>query len=233
MQQQTLIAPHADETITATYAAAPASPPVAAYHFDGGNGATAVDQSGRGNTLLLMNTAWTPQGHSGGALEFNGSTSRAELPAPATDLTFSSSFTITAWVYPITLRTGWRALAARQLGTGFDNSWYLGHNGTTLHFFAGAQVSTPLTPGVWTHIAAVKNGATLALYKNGVLAATVTNATSSLPTDANEVGLGGDNNGAPLWSDPFHGRLDDVRFYQEPRTLLQIQSDMKTPVRGQ
>ena len=60
--------------------------------------------------------------------------------------------------------------------------------------------------------------------------ASLSTAAGAVATDGNEVGLGGDNNGAPLWSDAFNGRLDDVRFYSEARTLVQIQSDMNTPV---
>ena len=118
---------------------------------------------------------------------------------------------------------------ARQLGTGSNDSWFLGHNGTTLYFSAGAVVTTTLTANQWTHIAAVKNGTTIALYKNGALAR---------PYDSHEPaadgrersGHGAGNNGKPLVGRFFKGRLDDLRFYAEARSLSQIQSDMGTAV---
>ena len=63
--------------------------------INAGSGPTASDQSGPGgNTLALTNTTWTVQGHTSGALQFNSTTSRAELPTPATDLAFTTAFTL-------------------------------------------------------------------------------------------------------------------------------------------
>ena len=232
-QVQTLVAPASNATFTATYQlVASPSPLVAAYNFDAGTGTTVMDQSGRGNTLVLTDPTWTSLGHSGGALEFNGTTSRAELPSPATDLRFTTAFTMMAWVNPTTLGPDWHMIAGRQLGTSFDDSWVMGTNDTTLWFFAGGSVSATLPAGVWTHVAAVKDGPGLQLYLNGVLVASTTTATSPLVTDNNEVGIGAGSNGAPLWSEFFHGRLDDLRFYAQARTLAQIQTDMVTPVGG-
>jgi hypothetical protein len=134
------------------------------------------------------------------------------------------------WVNPTTLPTGWHMIVSRQLGTGTSNAWFLAHNGTTLQFSAGAGVTTPVTAGQWTHVAAVKNGTTVALYKDGVLVASSSTATSPLATDANEVGIGAGNNGNPLWQEFFQGRIDDLRFYNEARSPEQIQADLATPV---
>ena len=218
-----------DSMTTGVVVETPPSTLVASYNFDAGSGSTVTDQSGWGHTLTLTNTTWA-QGHTNSGLQFNGTSSRAELPSPATQLGFTTAFTISAWVNPSALPTSWHAIVARQLGTGSNDSWFLGHNGTTLYFSAGAVVTTTLTVNQWTHIAAVKNGTTIALYKNGALVASLTTATSPLPSDANEVGIGSGNNGNPLWQDFFKGRLDDLRFYAEARSLSQIQSDMNTSV---
>ena len=101
------------------------------------------------------------------------------------------------------------------------NSFSLGfcfHEGMTgLKFSRSGSVfafgSTNVRANVWTHVAAVKDGATLQLYLNGVLAASTTTATSPLVTDDTEVGIGAGSNGAPFWAEFFHGRLDDLRFY--------------------
>ena len=66
---------------------------------------------------MLTNPTGTLLGHSGGALEFNGTTSRAELPESAvTHLRFTTAFTITAWVNPTTLGAEWHMIAVRELG---------------------------------------------------------------------------------------------------------------------
>jgi lysophospholipase L1-like esterase len=215
-----------DATFTTTSSA---STLVAAYGFDAGSGATAADQSGRGNTLALTGTIWSAQGHSGGALQFNGTSSRAELLSPAADLAFTTTLTISAWVNATALPTGWHMIASRQFGTGAGDSWWLGHNGTTLYF---GSVTAALTAGVWTHVAAVKNGTTEQIYINGTLAASSAGGVASFPSDANEVGVGAGNNGTPSWGEVFDGRLDDLRFYAEARNASQIQADMLTPVGG-
>ena len=119
---------------------------VAAYSFDAGSGTDRRGFVGKGQHVDVHNTTWTSR-DTNGALQFNGSSSRAELPAPATDLAFSSAFTITAWVRPTTLPSGWHVISARQRGTASDDSWFLGHNGTTLYFAAGANVRHRWPPG--------------------------------------------------------------------------------------
>jgi hypothetical protein len=200
----------------------------AAYSFDASSTA-AADQSGRNNTLVLTNTTWTAQGHTNGALQFNGTSSRAELAAPAGDLAFTTVMTVTAWVNPTSLPTGWHAIVSRQIGAGSADSFWLGHNGTTVYF---GSVSTSLSAGAWTHLAFVKNGSTEQIYKNGVLAASTANGVAAFATDANEVGIGAGNNGNPSWGEFFNGRIDDLRFYAEARTAAQIQNDMNSAVSG-
>ena len=102
-----------------------------------------MDQSGRGNTLRADQPDMDVARASGGALQFNGTASRAELPSPATDLRFTTAFTITVWVNPATVAAEWRTIAARQLGPSFDDSWVLGTNDTTLWFFAGCTCRRP------------------------------------------------------------------------------------------
>ena len=110
-----------------------------------------------------------------------------ELKAPAADFRFSTAFAISVWVNPTTLPTGWHVITARQIGADTTDVWFLGHNGPTVYFNAGGVVTTTIAAGQWTHLAAVKDGNTVALYKNGVLAASITTATNPLATDANEV----------------------------------------------
>ena len=53
---------------------------VAAYAFDEGSGTNVTDASGNGNNGTVSNTSWTPSGKNGGALSFNGTTARVNVP---------------------------------------------------------------------------------------------------------------------------------------------------------
>ncbi len=53
---------------------------VAAYSFDEGAGTTVADASGSGNTGTLAGATWTGSGKINGALSFNGTSSRVDVP---------------------------------------------------------------------------------------------------------------------------------------------------------
>ena len=73
--------------------------PVAAYAFNEGAGTTTGDASGNGRTGTLTNATWTAAGKYGGALSFNGSSSRVTV-ADAAPLHLSTAMTLEAWVNP-------------------------------------------------------------------------------------------------------------------------------------
>ena len=56
---------------------------MAAYAFDEGSGTTVADASGNGNTGTSRNATWTTAGKFGGALSFNGTTARVNIPNSA------------------------------------------------------------------------------------------------------------------------------------------------------
>ncbi len=84
---------------------------VAAYGFNEGTGTTVTDASGNGNGGTIANTSWTATGKYGGALSFNGTNARVDIPNSAS-LQLSSGMTLEAWVNPSTTTS---ALARRHL----------------------------------------------------------------------------------------------------------------------
>ena len=122
---------------------------VAAYGFNEGTGTTVTDASGNGNGGTIVNTTWTASGKYGGALSFNGTNARVDIPNAAS-LQLSSGMTLEAWVNPSTTNSGWRDVIYK----GNDN-YYL--EGTSAGIgapagggtFAGANAnafgSSPLT----------------------------------------------------------------------------------------
>ncbi len=87
-------------------------------------------------------------------------------------------------------------------------------------------VATSLLPlNTWTHLAETFDGATLRLYVNGALAASVAR-TGSILTSGNPLEIGGDS----IYGQYFHGLIDEVRIFNVARTPAQIQADMNMPV---
>src|SRR4051794_14859812 len=80
---------------------------VAAYSFDEGAGTTVADSSGNGNAGTVLNTTWSTTGKFGGALNFNGTSARVNVPN-SSSLQLSSGMTLEAWVNPSTISRAWR-----------------------------------------------------------------------------------------------------------------------------
>ena len=94
---------------------------VAAYSFDAGSGTSVADASGSGNNGTVANTAWSAAGKFGGALSFNGSTARVNVPN-ASSLQLSSAMTLEAWVNPAVVSAAWRDVIYK----GDDNYYLMG-----------------------------------------------------------------------------------------------------------
>src|SRR5207237_4559360 len=82
----------------------------------------------------------------------------------------------------------------------------------------GEQNATgsPLTVGVWTHLAMTFSGTTLRLYRDGVLAGTRTlpRGSGAIPTSTGPLTIGGNN----VWLEWFAGQIDDLRVYNRALT---------------
>ena len=95
-------------------AAAPARQPhlglVAAYAFDEGAGATTADASGQGHIGALLGATWTPNGHAGAALSFDGNNDWVTVAdSPLLDLT--TALTLEAWTFPTQIdNSTWRTV---------------------------------------------------------------------------------------------------------------------------
>src|SRR3954470_14510966 len=69
--------------------------PIAAYSFDEGSGTSLGDATGNGRTGAIVGATWTT-GKFGSALNFNGTTSRVDLPALGTF--YKTGFTLETWI---------------------------------------------------------------------------------------------------------------------------------------
>jgi hypothetical protein len=211
-------------------AVAPGPNLVGAWHFeDGARSPVAADSSGSGAVGTLTNmdpaTAWVP-GHGGGnALAFNPTTA---VPEPSVRVALVPRlkdlrrFTVAAWIYRTATSKSpmQQSIVSQQRASGGDEIFnlclvtddpviYVANQGAgSTH---DARVSGNAAAfGVWIHLAASFDGATLRLYRNGVLVASTPYA-YPLPTSTNPIVIGSNVNTGS--EQPFVGYIDDVMIY--------------------
>lgn len=193
------------------------------WPMDEGTGTTTADVSGYGNTGYLTNSpAWT-NGVIGSALNFS-ITNMTFVPASPV-LGSSNVFTMSVWV-------NWRTKGGSSSGRILDKSG-AGTSGPMLavNTSLGVQYLTyPVTTNAlvapnlaslsnqWIHIVIVANGASSALYTNGILAGT-TNQVVALNDNyplniGNRTGL----------DRGFDGLIDDVRIYSRALDATEVQN---------
>jgi fibronectin type 3 domain-containing protein len=198
---------------------------VAAYGFSEGSGTTTADQSGNGNTGSLSGTTWAARGKYGGALAFNGISSRVNIP-DSTSLHLSTGMTLEGWVNPTALsswgtvvfkeRSGWYAGA---LYANTDTDRPSAHVDTTADHETRGPAQIPV--GSWTHLAATYDGSAIALWVNGSNVASAP-ASGNIAANTGPLRIGGN----AVWGEYFNGLIDEVRVYNRALTATEIQGDM-------
>jgi len=216
-------------TSSSTTQQASASGLVAAYSFDEGSGTTTADASGTGNTGTLSGATWTTAGKYGGALVFNGTGARVNVPN-STSLQLTTGMTLEAWVNPATVSSAWRDVIYKGSDNYYlegtsDNAGRAAGGGTFGGSSGNAFAASALPANTWSHLALTYYGATLRLYVNGVLAGSQAKA-GAIATSTNQLQIGGDS----LFSQNFNGLIDEVRIYNVPLSVAAIQSDMASAV---
>ena len=126
------------------------------------------------NTGGVISTAKVKNGAGSGLFNISSGTDVLQIPHHAS-LSFQSgdSFTVECWYYPTSFGT-YNYLISKGLG-GNTREWSLGVTGSTVIWYrqtGGSDLSfapsATVTLNQWTHLAAVCNGTTVTLYKDGV-----------------------------------------------------------------
>lgn len=204
---------------------------VAAYAFNEGSGTIVTDSSGNGNNGTTSGATWTTAGKFGGALSFNGTSSRVAISDSAS-LHLSTGMTLEAWVSPSSVPTNWQDVVYKEndiyfleAGSGVTNNppavgaTFASHGN---QFMPGVSA---LAAKTWTHLAATYDSATLRLYVNGVQVAS-RSISDSLTSSTKALQIGGD----AAFGQYFRGIIDEVRVYNRALSTSEIQNDMITPV---
>src|SRR5262249_316266 len=203
------------------------------WKFDEGSGTTTADASGNGNNGTLVNGPLWTAGRVGNSLFFDGIDDNVTV-LDSNSLDLSSSFTLSAWVNPVSTFTDFRSIFAKNYSYYLYASvaGYCG-NGSPLGGFSGATNQivcqpSPLPINTWTHLAVTYNGSALTLYPNGVAVATSAFSGALSPT------TGTLQIGASQFGEYFKGLIDEVRIYNTALSATEIQTiyqqDSTTPV---
>lgn len=192
-----------------------------------GNGTTTLtDLTGNGYSGLLTNmdaaTDWVSDTDAGGvrALDFDGINDWVRLTAPSTAL--SADFAISLFFKPNNISSAYRLLWETQGYRASTGGLAIYQNGSALEIWRHTVAASPafvriilasgvITASVWQHIALVRNGGTMSLFRNGSLWGS---GADSQDYDAGNLtltyNLGG---GRTLFF--FTGRIDDCRLWSE------------------
>ncbi|MEQ9307413.1 MAG: LamG-like jellyroll fold domain-containing protein, partial [Marinoscillum sp.] len=142
---------------------------------------------------------------------------------------FPGDFTWEAWIKPTTL-SGYHDVISKHNGgneplltvkSGGELTWYYGGD-------QSISAAGIITAGEWHHIAAVRTSGSLQLYANGVAVGSpfinsddLTNSTSlQIGTQANST------------ANDFIGEIDEVRIWNNARSVSEIQSNIYNTLQG-
>jgi PKD repeat protein len=204
---------------------------VAAYGFEDINGTTVADASGNANHGTITNAVSITSGHSGDALQFNGTDAWITVNDSAS-LNLTTGMTLEAWVYPTAPMTQWTAVMMKeqpnqQVYTLYANTAsnkpavdpYI--NGSEQLLSGGKQLS----PNKWWHLVGTYDGQNQRLYVNGTQVA-IKAQSGVILTSTGALRIGGDN----IWDEYFNGYIDEVRIYNRALTPEEVNYNMATAV---
>jgi hypothetical protein len=193
---------------------------VASYAFEN----TASDGSGNGFNGTLVNNPTFVAGHSGLAVNLNGTNQAVQIPRSIQD-----SFTIAFWVKTTTTGgTGTQWWQGKGLVDGevanVVNDFGVSLLGSHVAFGVGnpdttIQSTSNVNDGAWHHVAVTRNAATgaMVLYVDGAQQATATGPTGTRGAPAN-LRVGSLQTGLNF----FAGQIDELRLYNAALTAAQV-----------
>jgi Concanavalin A-like lectin/glucanases superfamily len=205
------------------------------WRLDEGMGTQARDSSGSNNhgTLRgLQNGAWMP-GKNGTGLEIpSASGSGVFVPGQGID-GLRSTFTIAAWTFRTSHREGYATVLSRRHGNGGSEHYLMAFQDGNLKGLVNTYqpdgteamlASTQQAPlYTWVHVALSHDGATLRLYQDGNMVASVPYA-QPLMSDGTPLCLGCNQNGPgdSANDETLAGRLDEVLLYNRALSAAEI-----------
>lgn len=179
---------------------------------------------------FALSLAWAGQAPAqSNALDFDGTDDQVSAALPATFANLSTeSFTVSAWVGPVSSAGSKRVFFAQQSST--DLATLLINVSNVPYFYVvrgGAVISinsqTALPSGEWSHVAARWNHATQTadVFVNGLPTTGISGGNTSVGNDG-VLMIGARSDGAQT----FNGRMDDLRVWSTVRTPNELRQEM-------
>jgi hypothetical protein len=176
---------------------------------------------------------WTT-GKSGGALDFNGAGDYLSAPASASINSIKGQMTVSLWSYKRANLPNYGILAGRRYGTRYEDLWVLYYNQSASDEYSfglttssgPAYLTGPASTAnhnAWVHLAAVYDGTSVILYRNGTEIAR-RGHTGTIPDQASPLMLGAGDNGSAGIGEYTNAVLDDVRVYNRSLSASEIQT---------
>ncbi|MDP7317504.1 MAG: Ig-like domain-containing protein [SAR324 cluster bacterium] len=183
--------------------------------LDHGN-ADGTLQDGTGSNLTAVPGR---DNDSGGAFEFNGTSSKVTITG--SEVPLSDNLTVSAWVRPGNLSSTYHTVVGVREAFNLkleqsDGKYYVSVHINTGSWNSG-KGSTLVELDQWHHLAATYDGATVRLYLNGELDGSFSK-TGSLE-NSGDLLIGARANS----SEYFQGRIDDVRIFSRALASTHIQ----------
>ena len=193
--------------------------PTGYWALNEGAGSSLNDSSGNYISGAAYNGPSWVAGHSGYALNFNGSNQYALINDNAL-LDVTDHFTLSAWIYADAASS-----TAQHTVIGKSSDFRFGYSGGISSFGLysatgiGRWVCAAVSKGAWHHVAATYNGCRVRLYVDGSLASESEVNPGSVGT-ANRIYIGS-YSGTTY---PFQGIIDEVRIYDVVLSKAEIDS---------
>jgi lysophospholipase L1-like esterase len=214
---------------------APAPGLVAQWRLDETSGSTAADASGNDNagTLSPNGPVWT-SGKIGGGLDFNGLDDSFSVPSSASINGLKGQMTAAFWMYKRTNAPGYGTLFGRRSGSQYADLWIVYCNNSAADEYSfgvttssgTATLTGPAAAGdlnAWVHLAAVYDGGSMILYRNGLEVARRAHS-GTIPDESSPVVLGAGDNGSAGMGEYVSAVFDDVRLYNRALSEAEIQT---------
>jgi hypothetical protein len=171
----------------------------------------------------------------GPTLNFNGPAYDDYVSVPDDDtLDFGDgNFTLEAWVKTTETEEGSRILSKLNPGGNYYLIAYYPDGHVRIQISDGdilnAESPQPINDGFWHHIAGVRDGSTMLLYLDGVLAGSDENPDVGSIDNSGAFHIG---NLAGWFNNYFNGQIDEVRVWNVARTPEEIYANMFVTLNG-
>jgi len=189
------------------------------WAFEEGTGAVATDGSGNGHDGQLVGNPQWVAGNVGGALEFNGTTSKVDIPYWP-EVTPTEGTTMCSWVFPTDTTRSCIVGQFEGYGMALMTDLYL----KSVIWGSDWVLDTTIPHGEWSYIVMTWDVANKQrkVYLDGQLVGE--RADAAVPAVRNNLGIGLWIGWPDAWGDDsFAGLLDEVRVYNRVLVAGQVE----------